>query len=464
MEFLNHLSDWVDVTSGDYRPEIAWLFRIIAAVIVLFLGYVLAKFVSGLIAKGINRISFIRSANEDAVNSDTTIGASIGQALFYLLLLAVAAVALAIVGLTQVVEPVQNMWDQILGFLPQFVGFALILGLGLIFAGIVKKMVESVLQAAKFDSMLAKSGVTSAAASSGSLTSAVGWIAYALVVIPIVVMALDVLNIDAISTPATLMLNEVGAAVPRIAIAGVVLVIAYLISRFVVMLIMQILPQFGVDNYFAKLGVLEDQSESGLTATKAIANVVGIVIMLFGAVEATKLIGFDILSDFVEIILEQGGQILFGTIIIIVGFILAGFVGKVLDAAGSGVSDVMASVVKYVIMALAVILGLSRMGLDPSGGQFILNVTEYLVMAVAVAIGVGGAIAFGLGGREWAGEKLRQWDGEISFRPSAPKAAKAEPAPASPAAVKPAARTTSAKTTAAKTPRKPRTPTTPKKT
>ena len=59
MEFLNHLSDWVDVTSGDYRPEVAWIVRIIAAVVVLFIGYTIAKFVSGLVGNGINRISFI---------------------------------------------------------------------------------------------------------------------------------------------------------------------------------------------------------------------------------------------------------------------------------------------------------------------------------------------------------------------------------------------------------------------
>ena len=210
------------------------------------------------------------------------------------------------------------------------------------------------------------------------------------------------------------MLNEVLNALPRIVAAGVVLVIVFFIARFVTKLLEKILPQTGIDAYVQKFGVLEPKSESGLTATKAISSLVGIAIMLFGVVEATKLLNFNVLSDFVEIVLEQGGQILFGTPIIAFGFIFANIVEKILDAAGTGLSDDLARIVKYVIMGLAVILGLSRMGLDPSGGMFILDVAEYLVLAVAVALGVGGALAFGLGGKEWAGKKLETWFGGAS--------------------------------------------------
>lgn len=401
----------MNANSENFRPEIAWAVRILAAIAVLAVGYMIAKIIAGIAGSAVNKIPFVRNANEEAVSSEATIGHSIGQALFYLLMLVVFAAALAMVGLTQVVEPVQNMWDQIHGFLPQLVAAAAIIGFGLIFANIVKRMVQSVLKAAQVDNMIAKTGVTEVTetGNSNGISNALAWIVYALIAIPVVIAGVDALGIEAISRPTTLLLTEITTALPNVIIAGVVLAIAFFIACFVGMLVEQVLPQFGLDAYVAKLGLLEDKAESGLTASKVVANIAGIAIMLFGAVEATKLLSFDVLSDFVEIILEQGGQILFGTLIIIAGFILANVVGKVLDAAGTGASDIAAKVVKYVILGLAVILGLSRMGLDPTGGQFILNVTEYLVLAVAVAVGVGGAIAFGLGGKDWAKTKLESW-------------------------------------------------------
>lgn len=410
MEFLENISGWINSTSGDYRPEIAWTVRIILAIVVFVVGYIIARVIAGLVGSGINRIPFVRSANEDAISSDATIGASIGKAIFFLLLLLVAAIALSVVGLTQVVEPVQTMWEEMLAFLPNLIGAAALIGFGLLFANIVRNLVESVMDAAGLDAMVSPVAEERAV----GLSSAIAWIVYALIAIPAVIAGIDVLGISAISTPTTLMLNEVLNALPRIVAAGVVLVIVFFIARFVTKLLEKILPQTGIDAYVQKFGVLEPKSESGLTATKAISSLVGIAIMLFGVVEATKLLNFNVLSDFVEIVLEQGGQILFGTLIIAFGFIFANIVEKILDAAGTGLSDDLARIVKYVIMGLAVILGLSRMGLDPSGGMFILDVAEYLVLAVAVALGVGGALAFGLGGKEWAGKKLETWFGGAS--------------------------------------------------
>ena len=391
-----------------YGPVVGWAIKIGIALVVLVVGYFIAKILSGIIAGAINRIPFIADANEKSGPSTPKIGSSIGQALFWLLMLAVVAAALSVVGLGQVTEPVQNMWNEILGFLPQLLGALAILVFGLIFATIARRAVHSVLVAAQLDNLVARSGV-SQETGAGSLSVALSWVVYALIAIFVISAAVGALGIDAISVPVLAMLTEITDALPNVVIFGLILAISYFVARLASTLVEQILPQFGIDNYVSKLGLMEAKEESGLTATKAISTVVGIAIMLFGLVEATQVLGFEILSDFVEIIIEQGGQILFGVLIILAGIIVANAVGKILDAAGSGASDMAAKAVKYAILILAVILGISRMGLDPQGGFFVLDVARYFVLAAAVAVGVGGAIAFGLGGREWAAEQLRKW-------------------------------------------------------
>jgi hypothetical protein len=76
-----------------------------------------------------------------------------------------------------------------------------------------------------------------------------------------------------------------------------------------------------------------------------------------------------------------------------------------MESAGEGASDVAARVVKWIVIILSVIVGISRMGLDPTGGLFILDVAKWLVIGAAAAF----AIAFGWVGRDWAARQLDKW-------------------------------------------------------
>ena len=58
---------------------------------------------------------------------------------------------------------------------------------------------------------------------------------------------------------------------------------------------------------------------------------------------------------------------------------------------------------------LATILGISRMELDPTGGEFVLNVAEMLVMGAAAGLAIAVGIGFGWGGRDWFAKQLEKW-------------------------------------------------------
>ena len=47
------------------------------------------------------------------------------------------------------------------------------------------------------------------------------------------IVAFEALGIQAISQPATAMLNEIMYAIPQIIAAGLILIVAYIVSRFV---------------------------------------------------------------------------------------------------------------------------------------------------------------------------------------------------------------------------------------
>ena len=120
--------------------------------------------------------------------------------------------------------------------------------------------------------------------------------------------------------------------------------------------------------------------------------------MLFFAIAATRMLNFGELSAILNNILDIGGRVIFGSVIIAVGFMLASLIAKIVRSSGDG-GAMGATIVKYAVIGLFVAMGLSQMGI---GGPIVQTAFSAVVIAAAVA----GALAFGLGGRDAAARAL----------------------------------------------------------
>ena len=141
--YLNFASNFT--SDPALAATLAWVFMVVAAALILVAGYFICKLVGNLIAAGVDKIPFMKKVNEDNVPGEETVGKGIGQVLFYLLYIFVIAIALSVIGLGSVIEPVEEMWREILTYLPNVIAAIVILGLGLLLASVVRKLVESVL-------------------------------------------------------------------------------------------------------------------------------------------------------------------------------------------------------------------------------------------------------------------------------------------------------------------------------
>ena len=128
-----------------------------------------------------------------------------------------------------------------------------------------------------------------------------------------------------------------------------------------------------------------------------------------------RVLGIEELTNVFNTLLEVGGRVALGAVIIVAGIFLANFFAKIVsDASG----DNAGRFIKYATLLIVTFMGLNTMNL----GEDIVNTAfEYSLGAAAVAAGIGGAIAFGMGGREWAGKKLEEWMPSKSKRPSTRK-------------------------------------------
>ncbi len=373
--------------------------KVLAALIILVVAYIVANIVRMVCAGGIDKIPFFAKANK-GVAKGQTVGASIGTAGFWIVILIGLVTALEQLGMTSVSNSIRSTLDQIFAFLPQIIGAAITFFVFLIVGKVAKQATTATLTAAQADTMPQRFGMSSGPV---GLSGMLGTIIFALIIIPGGIAALQVLDIDSITTPAVNMLNEVMDAIPNIAVAVIIIGLFALISRFVADLLKKILPNTGIDGAVSSMGLLQG-ADTGVKASGIISKLAGIIILLLGLIQGMKTLGFEPLTDALNVVLSMGTQILFGSVIIFAGVLISGVVSRAMAATGGGATDFAAKMVRYVIVILSVILGVSRMGLDPSG-TFITNAAQIILIGTAVA----GGIAFGLGGKEWAARQLDRW-------------------------------------------------------
>lgn len=373
--------------------------KVIAAMVILVIAFLIAKAVSWALRSGIDRLKLENSEDGAAPQ----LGKSVGMAGFWVIILFGLVAALDRLGMDQVTAPLRRLLDQIMAYLPQVIGAALIMAVFATVAVVVKKAATAVL---KFtDGLPEKAGLSSGPVNISGITGAV---LFAILILFGISAALGELGIEAISEPVSGLVESILGAIPNIIVASIVLGLFLFIGKFVTDLIRKTLPNTGVDKAVAELGLLKG-ADGGMTASSVIASVAMFLIVLVGMVQAVRLLEFEILTQYMDVILTMASQIIFGAVIIAAGVFLANLISKAMASTGSGATDTAAAIVKWIIIGLSLILGISRMGLDPTGGEFVLDVAKLLAMGAAIGVAGAIAIGFGWGGREWFAKQLENW-------------------------------------------------------
>ena len=369
--------------------------QVLSAIIILVVGWIIAIIAKNILGGAIDKIPFVKNANGNAKGNDK-IGQSLGVAAYWVVILGALVLALEKLGMTSIASSIRSTLDQIFAYLPQLIGAALTFFVFFIVAKVARQAVVATLNAVQANEAPQRFGLTD---KSVNLSNPLGAIVFALLIIPGSIAALQVLDISAITDPAVAMLNDVMTSIPNIIVSIFIIGIFALIANFVRDLISNTLPNTGIDNTVAKMGLMD--GADGMRVSKLVASIAGFLILLLGLIQGMKTLGFEPLTQALDTVLAMASQIIFGSVIIFAGVLISGFVAKAIAAAGTGMGDFAAKAVRGIIITLASILGISRMGLDPSG-VFVTNAAQIILIGTALA----GGIAFGLGGKEWAARQL----------------------------------------------------------
>lgn len=375
----------------------------VVAILTIIIGFFIAKIAAAVVSGAINRTGIGRKAQTTGGN----IGKSLSKAVFWVLWLVFILMGLSqFPMLSDQLGFLSDMMNDIFGYLPQLIVGAVVFAIGAMLGNVVQNALTSTLEVAQVDRLASRFGVADADADttvpSNSIAKSLGGLAKAIVIILFAIAAIGIWDIPGFSDEVAGMLGTVLSYIPSIIGAAIILAISVIIGRFVSNLAKSTLPALGVDSSLQTLGSLDGQT-SGVVPSQIISTVAFVGIVLMGLTASMKALGIPELTNVFNTLLEIGGRVVLGAIIIGAGIFIANFVSKIVTQTSG---DLAGRIIKYATMVIVIFMGLATMEL---GDGIVDTAFRYSVMAAAVAAGVGGAIAFGLGGREWAAKKLQEW-------------------------------------------------------
>ncbi|MDX9980098.1 MAG: mechanosensitive ion channel [Lentisphaeria bacterium] len=362
---------------------------VVGAILVLLIGYVLANLIRKGLAGLLGRSKTIQKLNAKDEKA-LPIHEMVARLVYYLLMLYVLILALEVMNVTEVLEPVKAMFARILLAVPDVVAGILIGFVGYVLARMISEPVRVL--CAPLDKYSKKLGFSE----SFVLSRLLGQLVFLAILLPVLVAALHALKIEAISVPATGMIESLLAAVPLILAAAVILLVAYAVGSFVTSILQELLANLGLDGLPAKLGLGSWFSESW-KLSRVVAKVVLFFIMIAALVSALEKLGMAEVSLAVNGLMVFLGQVALGLVILAVGALIAKGVYGALVACKCGGG--LANLARFAIVGLVLAMGLKAMGIADRIVELAFGLT---LGSLAVAV----ALAFGLGGREAAGRHL----------------------------------------------------------
>lgn len=188
---------------------------------------------------------------------------------------------------------------------------------------------------------------------------------------------------------------------PNLIGAVLIIVIGWLVGMIVAIIIDRLLRIIGLQTLFEKAKV-EDILKKGNISKDSSALLAGLakwIIYLVAFIAAANTLKLPDVANFLNTILAYVPSAVAAGLILLIGLVAAHFLSSVvkgsLMAAGLGMADAAALIIRYSIIIFAFLAALSQLGLAQ-------NMISTLFIGVIAFLAIAGGLAFGLGGKDAA--------------------------------------------------------------
>ncbi len=404
MDFnLDNATRWVQGLQAMGGPVTG---KALSALLILVLAWLVARLVRGLVQRA------GQARGLDAKVSSPGLSALLADIAYWLVWLLALPALLGALQLDGLLAPVQAMVTRMLGFLPNLLGAAVVFGIGLLGATIVRRLLSGTLTAAGSERLAKRLGLDSALGPEG-LAGLVAKLAFFVLLLPVVAAALQPLGLDAVTQPISRLVDTVMALIPRLLAAGLLLVVFAFGGRILASMVTATLAASGFNRLPGKLGLPDVRRAGERTPAEWAGNAVMLAVMLLAVTQASEMIGFGVITATITTVSEVLARLFSAVVVALVGVWLAQAAATAIRN-GSGLHAVLWSqIARVAVLVFTAALALRQAGLP----------AEIIAIAFAGVVGglsLGMALAIGLGGRHLAARLLSQLAAALGARDTTP--------------------------------------------
>jgi len=206
--------------------------------------------------------------------------------------------------------------------------------------------------------------------------------------------------------PVREVLERIGTFIPTLAGVLLILVIGWLLARFVRKIVVQLLKavkldaaseKIRIDDFLAKGGIKSDLSE-------LIGMLLYWVMMLIVVMAAINALGLEITADLLNQVIGYIPNVIAAVFILVLGIFFATLLASIVHTAASNAGITQAKfisqLVQVIIIVFASVIVLEQLGVAAT-------VITFTLKAIIASIALGAAIAFGLGCKDLAARTMQ---------------------------------------------------------
>lgn len=372
----------------------AGIWAVVKATLILILAFVVAKIAQSLVTKLLTKTKLSGVVSKlDSGDGSANLTEFIAKFVYLFVFLLFVPGVFTALGMNSISAPILLLLNSIWGYVPNILAAAIILVVGFQIAKYVRQLLIPVFAKLNIDKLQEKAGIE--VTDSAKLSNTLAYIVYVLILIPMIVMALHILDISVISDPAIHMLNTIFDFIPNILVALIIILLGCMIGKFVGQIVTQLIASAGLD---AKLSKLIEGKNEKFVLSKVVGTVCYAVVVIFFVVESFDTLHLYVLSQIGGSIISYMPYVLGAILIFAVCYFAAAFTEKTLKKNGFAFYAVIA---KAAIFTVGAFMVLNQLGIATE----IVNAAFILVLA---ALAVAFAIAFGIGGKDFAANALKK--------------------------------------------------------
>jgi hypothetical protein len=320
--------DGVNYLQGTLQQVVQFMPRLLGAVLILLIGWVIAA-----VAAAVTRSLLNRTNIDNRIASGLTGGRDVPQVekiisslVFWgILLLAIVAV-LDTLQLRVASQPLNTFLNQIGDFLPRFVGAVVILGIAWLVATLVRLITVRGLRALRIDERLNTPQDDTPSLNQLSVSETIGNALYWFIFLVFLIPLLDSLGLNQALLPVQTLVTQIISILPNILGAALIAVVGWFIANVVRRIVTNLLGTTGIDNLGSRFGL------SGTSGTQSLSTVIGtivyVLILIPVAIAALNQLQIDAISVPAISMLQQILNVVPAIFTAIAILIIAYFVGR----------------------------------------------------------------------------------------------------------------------------------------